>query len=83
MVNINCKIAQTMQYIWDFLVSKLNVQEFLVYIALFELFMQTSAIIQEISDSNLETGRQLCSWQLFETVRQFENWYVNESILSN
>ena len=44
---------------------------------------QTSAIIQEISDSNLETGRQLCSWQLFETIRQFENWYVNESILSN
>ena len=58
-------------------------KNFLYILGCLSYLWQTSAIIQEISDSNLETERQLCSWQLFETVRQFENWYVDESILSN
>ena len=51
-------MAQTMQNIWKFIVRKSNLQEM--------------AIIQEISDSNLETGRNSSksgvSWIIWESL---------------
>jgi len=45
--DVNSKIAQTMQNIRNFIVRKLNLQETANFMA----------ILWEISDSNLETGR--------------------------
>ena len=64
MFNVNSKIAQTTQNIWNFIVIKSNLQE-----------MQTSAIIREISDSNLETGgngsKSGVSWIIWES---WQHW---------
>ena len=46
MLDVNSKIAQTTQNIWNFIVKKSTLQE-----------NGTSVIIREIPDSNLETGR--------------------------
>jgi len=45
-LNVNSKIAQTTQNVWNFIVKKSTLQE-----------NGTSVIIREIPDSNLETGR--------------------------
>jgi len=46
MIDVNGKIAQTTQNIWNFMPESLVYKKW-----------QTSAFIQEISDSNLETGK--------------------------
>ena len=56
--DVNSTMAQTMQNIWNFIVRKSNLQEM--------------AIIQEILDSNLETGRNSSksgvSWIIWESL---------------
>ena len=54
-------VAQTMQNIWNFMVGKLSLQE-----------IATLAIIQEISYSNLETGRYSPQSGVPRIIR--ENW---------
>ena len=46
MIDVNSKIAQTTQNIWNFIPESLVYKKW-----------QTSEIFQEISDSNLETGK--------------------------
>ena len=64
-LDVNSKIAQTMQNIWNFIVKKSTLQE-----------NGTSVIIREIPDSNLETGRcgpksgvSRISWE------SWQHWY--------
>ena len=59
----NSTIAKTTQNIWNFIVRKSNLQE----------IWHTSAIIQEISDSNMETGRNSSKSGFFRIIQ--ESWH--------
>ena len=61
MFNIKRKIAQTKQNIWNFIVRESNLQK-----------MATLAIIREISDSNLETGRNSLKFEVSLIIQ--ESW---------